>query len=481
MLVVENDERFCDQLSEFFRQQGWTVRTCASVPEALEQIAAAVPQIVVAERHLPGQSGLELAARLSQLDAAPRLIVMATDGSARTAVDALRAGAHDYIAKPFALPELQRIVDTAVASESRVAAPAARERKAAAGSALDALIGTSPAMQELKSSIQQLLLAGQRMIDGDFPAVLIQGETGTGKELVARSLHANSASRSGEFVEINCASIPSHLLEAELFGHHKGAFTDAKASRIGLVEAADGGTLFLDEIGEIDLSIQAKLLKLLEDKTIRPLGSVTEKKINVRIVSATNRDLEQMVREGRFRSDLYFRLRIVSLRVPALRERASDVLLLARHFLAQQGQRYGKPGLQFSADAELALCQHAWPGNVRELRNLLEQIVVMASAPTIAAEQLRLRPTLAPSPLPAFGGALLYDQDGGERPWPTRPPRGVEVEQDRVVEALTRTGWNVTKAARLLGLSRDMLRYRIERMNLERPAAPPPGDFAYLA
>jgi DNA-binding NtrC family response regulator len=404
---------------------------------------------------------------------------MSSDTSARTAVDALRAGAHDYIVKPLALPELQRIVEAAMASE--VVRPAVKEKKTASNTGLDALIGSSLVMNELKASIQQLLLAGQRMTDGDFPAVLIQGETGTGKELVARSLHVNGPTRSGEFVEINCASIPSHLLEAELFGHHKGAFTDAKASRIGLVEAADGGTLFLDEIGEIDLSIQAKLLKLLEDRTIRPLGSVIEKKINVRIVSATNRDLEQMVREGRFRSDLYFRLRIVSLKVPALRERAADVLLLARHFLAQHGQRYGKSGLRFSAEAERALSQHRWPGNVRELRNLLEQIVVMASDPTISAEQLRLRPTLAPSTLPDFGGAPLYGQDDGERPLPTRPPRGVEIEEDRVVEALTKTGWNVTKSARLLGLSRDMLRYRIERMNLERPAAPPAGGFAYLA
>ncbi|HET6718600.1 MAG TPA: sigma-54 dependent transcriptional regulator [Rhodocyclaceae bacterium] len=481
MLVVENDVRFADQLSEFFRLQGWEVSVCTSVAEALRLIAAKAPQVVVAERSLPDQSGLELAARLGELAPAAKLIVMAADCSARTAVDALRAGAHDYIAKPFALAELQRIVDTAAASENRAAAPPLREKKATTGSGLDALIGTSPAMQELKSSIQQLLLAGQRMTDGDFPAVLIQGETGTGKELVARALHVNSASRCGEFVEINCASIPSHLLEAELFGHHKGAFTDAKASRVGLVEAADGGTLFLDEIGEIDLSIQAKLLKLLEDKTIRPLGSVTEKKINLRIVSATNRDLEQMVREGRFRSDLYFRLRIIALKVPALRQRGSDALLLARHFLALHGQRYGKPGLRFSADAEHALSQHSWPGNVRELRNLLEQIVVMAAGDVISAEQLRLRPALAPAVESEFGAEPLPSQDLLERYLLTRPARGVEVEAERVVEALTRTGWNVTKAARVLGLSRDMLRYRIERMNLERPAAPPAGEFVYLA
>ena len=226
------------------------------------------------------------------------------------------------------------------------------------------------------------------MTGGELPPVLVEGETGTGKELVARALHFDGPRSKGPFIEFNCASIPANLLEAELFGHEKGAFTDAKDRRVGLVEAADGGTLFLDEIGEMDLLLQAKLLKLLEDRTIRRIGAVKERKVNLRIISATNCNLEQMVQQGKFRRDLFFRLRIISIKVPRLYERGEDILILARHFLVQHAKRYGKGPLRFSAEAEDLMLSYGWPGNVRELRNTLEQTVLLAGSEVIAPHQL---------------------------------------------------------------------------------------------
>jgi DNA-binding NtrC family response regulator len=297
------------------------------------------------------------------------------------------------------------------------------------------------------------------MADAELPAVLIEGETGTGKELIARALHFDGSRSRGPFVEFNCASIPSHLLESELFGHEKGAFTDAKDRRVGLVEAADGGTLFLDEVGEIDLVLQAKLLKLLEDRSIRRIGSVKERKVNLRIISATNCNLEQMVQQGRFRRDLFFRLRIISIRVPRLYARRDDVLLLARHFLRQHGKRYGKPGLQFSTEAEHLLQSYSWPGNVRELRNMLEQTVLLAQGNLVTAAQLHIGPSLVEE----SGGHYRINGTGsghGAEP---------EAEREMVIRMLDKTDWNVTKSARLLGITRDMLRYRIEKLGLIRP------------
>jgi transcriptional regulator with PAS, ATPase and Fis domain len=259
-------------------------------------------------------------------------------------------------------------------------------------------------------------------------------------------------------VEINCASIPSALLEAELFGHEKGAFTDAKERKLGLAEAAEGGTLFLDEIGEVELSLQGKLLKLLEDKTLRRVGSVRERRVNLRIISATNRNLEQMVREGKFRSDLYFRLHIITLRLPPLRERGEDVLLLARHFLALHGRRYGRRNLRLSPEAERLLLVHRWPGNVRELRNVLEQTAMLAQSDVVGPEDLPIHRSAGIEPAPAAESL------------PVAGAAGEDAEREAVIRALEKNVWNVSRAARLLGLSRDMLRYRIEKYGLARPA-----------
>ncbi|WP_349618502.1 sigma-54-dependent transcriptional regulator [Azotobacter salinestris] len=466
ILIVEDDATLAGNIQTYLERKQYEARVCGSAEEALAVLQTQRPNVLLTNRSLPGMSGLELITRVRASDPQIKPIVMTGYGNVEDAVAAMKAGSYHYLTKPVALAELRMLIDKALEAqrlehEQPFYQAQAREAKDAG---LEALIGDSPAMRTMKATVRQLLEAEGQMTDADLPVVLIQGETGTGKELIARALHFDGSRRHGPFVEVNCASIPAHLLEAELFGHERGAFTDAKERRVGLVEAADGGTLFLDEIGEIELSLQAKLLKLLEDRSIRRLGAVKEHRVNLRIVAATNCNLERMVQQGRFRRDLFFRLRIIEIRVPPLRARGDDVLALAEHYLALHGRRYGKPGLAFSAEARALLRNYSWPGNVRELRNMLEQTALLAPGSLVGAAQLALCPEL---------------MEGGEAPpaasrgyAPGLPEEGLnlpEVERDMVLRTLDKTDWNVTKSARLLGLTRDMMRYRIEKLGLLRP------------
>ena len=486
ILVVEDDAIQAGNLSAYLTRHGWEVQSCGCAEEALGLYESLHPDAVVTDQRLPRLTGIEMLHKLKESDPLLKCIVMTGDDSAQTAVQAMKAGAFDYVLKPVAMAELNLLLERAIGASRMEQALQFHQQRQAHGAGLGSLIGASPAMQELKTKVGQVLEAERRMSGGDLPAVLIVGETGTGKELVARSMHFDGPRASGPFVEINCASIPSNLLESELFGHEKGAFTDARERRTGLVEAADGGTLFLDEIGEIDLGLQAKLLKLLEEKTVRRVGAVKERKVNLRIISATNRDLEAMVKQGTFRSDLYFRLRIISLGVPPLRDRGKDILLLARHFLDAHARRYGKPGLRFSAEAEEQLLQYYWPGNVRELRNMLEQTVLLAPGEVITPAQLALCPTLAPQPPQVQPGCQPVSCDHGKScgqsciTLPKNDSELAEVERTLVIRTLERTGWNVTRSAKLLGLSRDMMRYRIEKMGLSRPVDEPGSGFGTL-
>jgi len=464
ILVVEDDEILADNLRDSLVRNGWDAQVAGTAEEAQKMLRTLHPDIVLTDVRLPGMTGIELIGQVRAVEPDAKVIVMTGDGAVQPAVEAMKAGAYDYLTKPLVLAELKLLIERALGSKRMEKTLSFYESREAQKGGLDALLGTSAPVQAMKSMVRQLLDAEARMAADDLPVVLITGETGTGKELVARALHFDGVRRPGPFVEVNCASIPSHLLEAELFGHEKGAFTDARERRIGLVEAADGGTLFLDEIGEIDLALQSKLLKLLEDRTVRRLGSVKEVKVNLRIISATNRDLEQMVREGKFRSDLYFRLRIIPIRVPPLRERGDDIITLAQHFLALHGRRYGKPDLQFSTEALSVLKSYDWPGNVRELRNMLEQTVLLAAGNLITPNQLAICPGLS--------GPCDRDFHSLDAYCMSVPVGGVsvpEVERDLVVKMLDKTGWNVTRSARLLGVTRDMLRYRIEKLGLERP------------
>ncbi len=465
ILIVEDDELLASNIQTYLERKGYEARLCHSAEAALEMLPSFQPDVVLTDNSLPGMSGLELIRELQGRDPHSQIIMMTGYGNIDNAVAAMKAGAFHYLTKPLALSELLLLLEKCQEARGMEQKLTFYRNRDSRDSGLKVLLGESPSMQAMKEVISQVIAAERRMVGGELPPVLVEGETGTGKELVARALHFDGARAEAPFIEFNCASIPAQLLEAELFGHEKGAFTDAKERRIGLVEAADGGTLFLDEIGEMDLSLQAKLLKLLEDRTIRRVGSVKERKVNLRIISATNRNLEQMAQQGQFRLDLFFRLRIISIKVPRLYARGDDVLLLARHFLAQHGKRYGKPGLTFSSEAEALLMGYSWPGNVRELRNMLEQSVLLTPGNVIGPNQLTL--------------CQGFIEEGISIPVMVAEPRPTgesiesmslpDMERDMVVRTLDRTDWNVTKSARLLGLSRDMLRYRIEKLRLMRP------------
>jgi two-component system response regulator AtoC len=461
ILIIEDNATLARNMATSLRQQGYAVTVAGQGTQGLAEAEATPPDVVLVDYNLPGMSGLEVLRCLRLRQPHARVIMLTGHGSVEIAVEAMKAGACDYLSKPVALSEVHRAIEKALGEP---AAPPALRRPAAgapAGSGVGQLLGESAPMLALKGALARLLEAEEALKDHDRPTVLITGETGTGKELVARAIHDGGARREGPFVELNCASLPASLVESELFGFERGAFTDARERKLGIVEMAQGGTLFLDEIGELDLSVQSKLLKLIEDRVTRRLGGLRDNRSHVRILAATNQQLERQVALGQFRADLFFRLRIVHLHLPALRQRGPDILMLARHFLALHGERYGKTGLRLAPDCERLLLDYRWPGNVRELRNCLEQAVLMAQAGEIQAEQLVLAPmaAFAVDEAPSSGMGVL-------------PEQGVvleEVEGTLMRQALTRTRWNVTRAAKLLGVSRDTLRYRIEKFELQPP------------
>jgi two-component system, NtrC family, response regulator AtoC len=456
VLIVEDEAVFAKNIQTYLVREGFEARVAGDAVAAMAEFDSFRPAIVLLDYNLPGANGLEILARIKGQDPQALVIMLTGYGGVDVAVQAMKDGAADYLCKPVALGELKLAINRVLQREQVKGALAYYQKKDAKSSGLDAMIGESLPMRALKFKLEQVISAERNLTDNDAPAVLITGETGTGKELVARALHFSGARAAKPFVEINCASIPPNLLEAELFGYERGAFTDAKERKVGLVEAAEGGTLFLDEIAEIDLSVQVKLLKLLEEKRLRRLGGIREQQVNVRIVTASNRNIALMVREGSFRADLYYRLCIVQVVVPPLRERGDDVLLLARHFLASQGARYGRMGLTLAPDAHQLLCTHRWPGNVREMRNAIEQAVSLATSNEIDAGQFLFWNTTQDQ----------LDMEIVGNP-PTEPKLNLnELERDFVLKALAKTHWNVTRAAKLLGLSRDTLRYRIEKHRL---------------
>jgi two-component system, NtrC family, response regulator AtoC len=464
VMLVEDDETLADNIRTWLAKHGWEVSVFHNVDAALAQLEAVRPDVIVADYMLPGRTGLELVREVAALDAQIKIVMATGHGDVQLAVEAMRAGAYDYVVKPLVLAELGLLLDRAMDAARMEKRLSFYRSNQARGSGVDSLLGESAPMQATRARIRQVLEAEAALTDGMLPPVLVTGETGTGKELAARALHFDGMRREGPFVEINCSSLPLQLLESELFGHERGAFTDAKERKVGLVEAAEGGTLFLDEIGEVDLAIQAKLLKLLEERSVRRVGSTRERKVDVRIVSATNQDLERMVREGRFRSDLFFRLRIVTLHMPPLRERREDVLPLARHFVALHGRRYGKKSLRLAPEVEQALLAHAWPGNVRELQNMLEQTVLLAQDNTIRLEDITLTRAFREADMPVHASA-------------DELPQGVaagsmnltDMERHMVRHVLERNGWNVSRAAMELGITRDKLRTRMDRYRITRP------------
>jgi DNA-binding NtrC family response regulator len=454
VLVVDDERTLARNIQSYLIRHGYAARCAHDGAGAIQTLADFTPAVILLDLRLPDADGIELLRRLRPLAPAARVVIMTGYSSLPTAVLAIKAGADDYLAKPIVLGELRALIERVRGARAAVAG----SEQSASG--LDAILGTAPAVVELRGRIARLM-ALERQANQIAPVVLVIGETGTGKELVARALHLESSRASGPFIELNCTALPENLIEDQLFGHERGAFTDARDSRPGLIEAANGGTLLLDEIGDLGPSMQAKLLKFLEDRRIRRLGSVQERTVDVRIVAATHQPLEDLVREGRFRADLYFRLRVVELVVPALRDRRQDILPLARAFLAESARRWRRPGLRLAPEAEALLTAHPWPGNVRELRNIVEQAAVLVTGEVIGPADLALS---------RLGREEVEAPAAGERPF-LLPESGVQIddlERDMLRQALERSSWNVTAAARLLGLSRDTVRYRLQKYRLRQ-------------
>lgn len=477
ILVIEDEVILAKNIKRYLERHDYEVHHEASGEAGLKQIDIFKPDLILLDYQLPGIDGLEVLKQIREVDQNVRVILITGHGNVKIAVDAMKTGAYDYLSKPLILDELKLLIDRVVGQDRLEGALSYYRKRDAGTGGLSALLGESPPMQAMKNEIRRLLKSEESMVGQAAAAVLLTGETGTGKEVVARTIHFDGPRKDQPFVEINCAAIPIHLVESELFGYERGAFSGAKGRKIGLIEAADGGTLFLDEIGSMELGIQVKLLKLLEDKKVRRLGSLRDQNVNVRILAATNQSLEDLVEKDLFRSDLYYRLGIIRMEIPPLRDRGRDILLLANHFLTALARRYGKRGLHFTPDADERLLAHSWPGNVRELRNIVEQTVLLTSGDAIGPEQLF--PLSSPDiqseknvkDRETAENGEIEEQEGIHF---TLPSGGVsleevleEVERKLVVQALKKTSGNVTQAAKMLQISRDTLRYRIEKYDLK--------------
>lgn len=460
VLVIEDEALFARAVVKRLKHAGYDAEHAETVADGRSLIKQFLPDIVLLDMRLPDGNGLELLSDLTAKGVA--VIVMTAYGELSDAVNAIKQGATDYLKKPVDLEELLLIVQKAEnASKLNSSLDYSRQRNAHAFDTV-AMLGESHAMQLVKAQIERIaqLVGVEEAIP---PTVLIHGETGTGKDVAARMLHASSAHSDRPFVHVDCASLPSELIESELFGHEKGAFTSAQGSRSGLIEAAEDGTLFLDEIGELPLTLQAKLLNVLERRMVRRVGSTKERSVLARFVAATNRDLQQMVNEGTFRSDLFYRLNVITLQMPPLRARGEDVILLARYFANQTERRYGLPHRAFSHDALMSMRGYTWPGNVRELRHQISRAVLLCRDQQISAIDLALPVDITTIAVPTSAtNSLSHHQE----------LIGHQVTLDAaermmIENALTQSNFNVSEAARRLGITRMAMRYRMEKHGIK--------------
>ena len=459
VLVIDDDAHIRASLGTFLIARGHTVIEAANGEKGVEVVESQAVDIVITDVKMPGMDGFEVLRRVRSVAPETEVIVITGVKESENAFRALREGAFDFFNKPFKVEELHAAIRRTVRyqvlrkEKDRVVARLdrfeAQERKR---SGLNALIGESQAVVKMKAQIRQVAAT-------DHTTVLIVGETGTGKELVARAVHCESSRAGGPFIPVNCSAIPGNLFESAFFGHKKGAFTDAKADQKGHFELADGGTLFLDEIGDMPLEMQVRLLRTLEDRRIRPVGSSREMEVDVRVVAATNRALTAAVREGAFREDLYYRLNVFAIQVPPLRERVGDILFLAQHFLKSYARDLRKPLMGFSKEAEDLLQRQVFPGNVRMLKNAVERAAILCGDGEIEADDLGFdlveSAPIADSGVEQVVQSLVEDQ--------MNLPA---FERALLQEALRRTEGNQVHAAALLGISRMVLRNRMKRYGL---------------
>jgi len=458
IIVVEDEIILGDAICTYLEHHGYTTAIARSGEEGIRLAEEGSPDVALVDIRLPGLDGLSALRKLRDTSAGTEVVMMTAHASVASAVEAMKAGAFDYLTKPLDLDEVRVVVDKALSHQRMRRELSYLKAREETGSHTAEIVGESATIRVLRQQIERI--AALVSTEGDAPTVLIRGETGSGKEMVARAVHYCSSRAKGPFVEINCAAIPSSLLEAELFGYEKGAYTDARAAKPGLFESADGGTLFLDEIGHMETALQVKLLKAIEEKSVRRVGGLRPKTFNARIVAATNRDLEAAIADGTFRPDLYYRIKALTLDLPPLRLRGSDIALLARHFLDRFTRRYGLPPKSLSPEAEAALLAYPWPGNVRELAHLMERAILLHEGPTIAVEHLGLPARSAVATVQVGPGTVHVDFSVGGI-------RLEEVERQLILEALNAAGWNRGRAAQLLDISKETLRYRMEKYHLQ--------------
>ncbi len=466
VLVIDDERLVRNSMGRALRDEGYEVAAAATVAEGFACFEAFRPQVVVLDIKLPDGSGLDLLPRLRKIDPAAQVVVVTAFGEEQTAARAMKLGAADFLKKPYDLGELRHAVDSAARSLARETQLRVYRKRQRAHYARSRLVGRSPAMQAVKQLIGKVARSGATKI-------LITGETGTGKDLVAGAIHFESERRDGPLISINCSNFQENLLESELFGHEIGAFTGASHLKRGLVELSDGGTLMLDEVAEMPLNIQAKLLRFLDHGVFRRVGGNVDFAVDLQVIAATNADLERRIQEGLFRDDLYFRLKVVSVRLPPLRDRGADVLELARHFLEAFSRKFGKDFREISAGAAALLLRYPWPGNVRELENLLERAVLLEDGPELLPRHL-------PDDLRGGAGGLALAETtgaaGSAATWTARFAQALAAQRPGGLSTLTDLGdayvrfvlqecaGNRSRAARELGMSRQGLRERLRRM-----------------
>jgi DNA-binding NtrC family response regulator len=453
-ILVVDDEAGVQESLRMLLKNDCEVLTAGSVDAALRSLAEAAPDLILLDLVMPGRTGLDLLEEISEQASPPPVVVLTATKTVTSAVEAMKRGAADYVTKPFEVDAL-RIKVRQLLERRALEREVARLRARVDGQErLGGLLGRSDLMQEVFRTL--------RRVAGSRATVLIHGESGTGKELAARAIHDLGPRREGPFVTVNCAAIPETLIESELFGHERGAFTDAVDRRIGRFEAASGGTLFLDEIGELSAAVQAKLLRVLQERSIERLGGTRTIAVDVRVIAATHRELDREVAEGRFREDLYYRIHVVPVSMPPLRERREDVRVLAAHFLARTRSEAGRPDLGFASGVLAALERYSWPGNVRELENAIEHAVALCDGNAVRLEDLP-QPVVRTGRIEALREAVHAGRLGFEE-------AAADFERELLLEALERTGWNQTRTAEQLRITRRALKLKMDRYGLKPPA-----------
>ncbi|NCO51123.1 MAG: sigma-54-dependent Fis family transcriptional regulator [Deltaproteobacteria bacterium] len=447
ILVVDDEHLIRWSLEQNLKKQGYDVSVAGSGEDALRILQEETPDLMLLDIQLPGMNGLEVLEKIKELEDDVVVIMVTALGVLETAVKAMRLGAHDYINKPFNLDELAIVIKKALETRELKREVAHLRAAQPRPFGIGGIIGNS-------GDLQHVLNMVRKIAKSDAGTVLIQGESGTGKELIAKAIHYEGGRAEKPFMAINCAAVPETLLESELLGHEKGAFTDAKSQKKGLFEMAHGGTVFLDEIGDMPLAIQAKLLRVLEDRTFRRVGGTRDVHVDIRIVSATNKDLLQAIADKTFRNDLYYRLQVIPIFLPPLRERRADIPLLVSHFIENFNREFAKNVKRISPQAEKILLEYAWPGNIRELRNVIERAVILENEETI--ESSHLPRELVAQAVPSSSGPISF----------SLPPEGIDiedVERELIRQALEASDGNQSKAAKKLNLGIDAFRYRMKK------------------